>query len=115
MRTFRRDYNEERPHEALGQKPPCRFYAASRRPMPASIADPVYPREAACREVRTNGQIKWRGKLVGVCTALAGETVCVEETNDGAWQVRFYALPLGVIDRATNRLRRPRSNRETNL
>jgi hypothetical protein len=58
--------------------------------------------------VRLNGEIKWRGKLVGVSTALAGETVCVEETDQGEWQVRFYALPLGVIDAKTNRLRRSR-------
>jgi hypothetical protein len=43
---------------------------------------------------------------VGVSTALAGETVCVEETEQGEWQVRFYALPLGVIDAKTKRLRR---------
>jgi putative transposase len=106
---FKRDYNEQRPHEALGQKPPCRFYAASRRVMPETIADPVYPGDAACREVRSNGEIKWRGKLVGVSTALAGETVCVEETDQGEWQVRFHALPLGVIDARTNRLRRLRA------
>ena len=58
--------------------------------------------------MRLNGEIKWRGKLVGVSTALAGETVCVEETDQGEWQVRFYALPLGVIDAKTNRLRRSR-------
>ena len=104
--AFRRDYNEERPHEALGQKPPARFYAASPRVLPNAIPDPDYPRDAACREVRANGEIRWRGKLVGVSTALAGETVCVEETEQGAWQVRFYAVPLGVIDARTNRLRR---------
>jgi transposase InsO family protein len=32
--AFRRDYNEERPHQALGQIPPASFYAASPRPMP---------------------------------------------------------------------------------
>ena len=107
--VFMRDYNEERPHEALGQKPPARFYAASRRVLPDAIADPDYPRDAASREVRSNGEIKWRGKLVGVSTALAGETVCVEETEHGEWQVRFYAAPLGVIDAKTNRLHRLRA------
>jgi putative transposase len=101
-------YNDERPHEALGQKPPSRFYAPSPRAMPDRIPEPDYPKDAMAREVRQNGEIKWRGKLVGVSTALAGETVCVEETEQGEWQVRFYALPLGVIDAKTNRLRRLR-------
>lgn len=34
------------------------------------------------------------------------EPVCVEETADGQWQVRYYAMPLGVIDRNANRLTR---------
>ena len=40
--------------------------------------------------------------------ALAGETVCIEETEQGEWQVRFYARTIGVIDAKTNRLRRLR-------
>jgi transposase InsO family protein len=104
--VFAREFNEERPHQALGQKPPARFYAPSARPMPANVPDPDYPKDAATRQVRQNGEIKWAGRLVGVSTALAGETVCVEETEQGDWQVRFYALPLGVIDRKTHRLRR---------
>jgi putative transposase len=104
--VFLREYNEERPHEALDQKPPSRFYAPSPRAMPERIPDPDYPRDAMTREVRQNGEIKWRGKLVAVSTALADETVCVEETEQGDWQVRFYARPLGVIDAKTNRLRR---------
>jgi putative transposase len=104
--VFMREYNDERPHEALGQKPPSRFYAPSPRAMPDRLPEPDYPRDAMSREVRQNGEIKWRGKLVGVSTALAGQTVCVEETEQGEWRVRFYAVPLGVIDAKTNRLRR---------
>ena len=106
--AFLHDYNQERPHEALGQKPPARFYAPSPRAMPNKIPEPDYPKHALARQVRQNGEIKWGGKLIGVSTALAGETVCVEETDQGEWQVRFYAQPLGVIDPKTNRLRRLR-------
>ncbi len=42
--VFRRKYNEDRPHEALGQRVPGEFYAASRRPFPSRIEDPDYPR-----------------------------------------------------------------------
>ena len=76
------------------------------RAVPDRLAEPDYPRDAMSREVRRNGEIKWRGKLIGVSTALAGETVCVEETEQGEWRVRFYAVPLGIIDAKTNRLRR---------
>ncbi len=105
--AFRQDYNEIRPHEALGQRPPARLYRASERPLPARILEPDYPREAAVRRVRSNGEIKWRGDFVGISTALIGEPVCIEETDEGLWQVRYYALPLGILDANTNRLRRP--------
>lgn len=34
---FRREYNEERPHEALGQKPPAQVYAPSSRRYPGAL------------------------------------------------------------------------------
>lgn len=97
--AFRREYNEERPHEALGQTPPCEHYRPSERPMPPTPPEPDYPPSAAVRQVRHNGEIKWNGGLVYVSQTLAGEAVAVEETADGAWTVRFYAYPIGVIDR----------------
>ena len=106
--AFRRVYNEERPHEGIGRRPPARLYARSPREMPRRLPEPEYPAEAAVRRVRSNGEIKWRGELVGVSSALVGELVCVEETEVGAWKLRFHDRTLGYIDHATNRLRPPR-------
>jgi len=103
---FTQDYNEERPHEALGQRTPASVYQPSPRAMPARLPEPDYPAEAAVRIVRSNGEIKWRGGLIHICSALAGEAVAVEETKDGAWQVRFFDAPLGTIDANTQKLRR---------
>jgi transposase InsO family protein len=104
--AFVRDYNEERPHEALGQRPPASAYHSSPRAMPTRLPEPDYPVEAAVRQVRSNGEIKWRGDLIHLCSALAGETVAVEETADGQWQVRFFNVPIGIIDQKTSTLRR---------
>lgn len=104
--AFARDYNEERPHEALGQRPPASVYQPSPREMPRRLPKPDYPSEAAVRQVRSNGEIKWRGELIHVCSALAGEAVAVEETEDGSWQVRFFDVPVGIIDQQTCKLRR---------
>ena len=67
--------------------------------MPPTPPEPDYPQSAAVRQVRHNGEIKWNGGLVYVSQTLAGEAVAVEETADGEWTVRFYAYPIGVIDR----------------
>jgi putative transposase len=103
---FVRDYNEERPHEALGQRPPASVYQPSRRSMPTRLPEPDYPAAATVRQVRSNGAIKWRGDFVHVCSALAGETVAVEEVDDGCWQVRFFNVPIGIIDPKTLKLHR---------
>jgi putative transposase len=104
---FARDYNEERPHEALGQRTPASVYRPSPRAMPAKLAEPDYPAEAAARKVRSNGEIKWQGNLIHISSALIGEAVAVVETSDGAWQVRFFEVPLGLIDPAKGKLRPP--------
>lgn len=104
--AFARDYNEERPHEALGQHTPASVYRPSPRMMPERLPEPDYPAEAAVRKVRSNGEIKWQGTLVHVCSALAGEAVAVEETEGGLWQVRFFDVPIGVIDMHARKLRR---------
>ena len=106
FRTFTRDYNRERPHEALGQQPPASIYRSSPRKMPSRLPEPDYPTEAAVRKVRTSGEIKWQGRFVYISSALAGEAIAMEETEAGHWQVRFFDLPIGYIDRDKKKLRR---------
>jgi transposase InsO family protein len=104
--AFARDFNEERPHEALGQHTPASVYQRSSRSMPARLPEPDYPVAAAVRQVRSNGEIKWQGDFVHICSALAGEAVAIEETESGDWQVRFFDVPIAIIDHATRQLRR---------
>ena len=103
--AFVRDYNEERPHESLGQRMPASVYQTSPRAMPARLPKPDYPAEAAVRQVRSNGEIKWRGDFVHICSSLAGEALAVEQIEDGHWQVRFFNVPIGIIDQKTRKLR----------
>lgn len=102
--ALRHEYNEERPHEALGMETPGEHYRASTRKMPQTPPEPDYPAEAAVRRVRHNGGVKWRNVEVYVSATLAGEFVAIEETETGAWAIRFYAHPLGFIDEKHSRL-----------
>lgn len=103
---FRQAYNQERPHEALGQTPPARHYHASPRSYPDRIAEPWYDADHAVRQVRSNGEIKWGGDYVFISESLAGEPVGIAETEQGDWLVRFMEVELGIIDRKTKKLRR---------
>jgi putative transposase len=102
--AFRREYNEERPHEALGQDTPAEHYRPSTRQMPARPPEPDYPAEAAVRKVRHNGAVKWRGGEIYVSATLAGEPVAVEQAESGEWTLRFHAHRLGFIDEKHGRL-----------
>jgi putative transposase len=101
---FRILYNNERPHEALGQQTPASAYQPSPRPDPERLADPSYGGDVAVRRVRRNGQIKWAGELIFVGEALIGEPVGVVETEAGDWLVRYADVELGYIHPQRRRL-----------
>ncbi len=103
---FLRIYNQERPHEALGQTPPAAFWRPSSRPYPDRIDDPAYTPDHVVRRVRSSGEIRWRGDLVFISEALIGEIVGVRETAAGNWVVRFFTLDIGLIERSRMKLRR---------
>ena len=48
---FRREYNEQRPHEALGQVPPAVLYECSSRPFPVRLPAVEYPQSWQVRRV----------------------------------------------------------------
>ena len=96
--TFRQTYNEDRPHEALGQQPPARHYGLSLRGYPDRVCSPEYEAEVTVRRVRTNGEIKWRGDTIYVSEALTGEPVGLVPQDDRFWTIRFGPLSIGLLD-----------------
>jgi transposase InsO family protein len=97
--AFREHYNQERPHEALGQRPPAEAYIPSHRPMPDRAQDPWYDADHQTRRIRTTGEIKWRSESVFVSEALVGQLVGIAELETGDHVVRFCGLDIGIIDR----------------
>jgi len=95
---FRRHYNDERPHEALGQKPPASVYTPSRRPMPTSLGHPEYDADQLVRLVDINGRIRWKMARVLISPLLAGLPVGARCVADGKWELRFGPLVLGILD-----------------
>jgi hypothetical protein len=96
--TFRRDYNTERPHEALGQQPPARHYQPSDRFYPSQVSAPEYEVGVTVRRVRTNGQIKWKGDTIYLSEALRGEPVGLVPQDDRFWTIWFGPLSIGLLD-----------------
>jgi hypothetical protein len=105
--AFRKVFNLERPHQALALRPPAASYLPSIRPYrPWELHDPAYPEGSSVRRVRSNGEIKWRGRKVFISEALAGEMVSLTETELGH-DVHFGPILLGHLHGPQERLTRP--------
>jgi transposase InsO family protein len=96
--TFVDEFNNERPHEALGQHTPASHYEPSPREMPNKIKPFVYPDRFEVRYVSGNGGIRWNRDWVNVSTVCIGEYVGLEEIDNGLWNVYFGPLKLGRLN-----------------
>ena len=56
--AFRRRYNDERPHEAIGERTPSSLWKPSTREYPERIAPPVYTAHVEVRRVSSAGTFR---------------------------------------------------------
>jgi len=95
--TFREEFNNERPHEALDQQTPASHYRPSNREMPSKLPPLVYPDRFEVRYVSANGGIRWNRGWINVSTVCIGEYVGLEEIDNEIWNVYFGPLRLGRL------------------
>jgi len=69
------DFNEVRPHDALGGKTPAEVYRASTSATKPNVRLPAYPPGWITRRVHRGGRICVDGDTVLVCNSLAGQLV----------------------------------------
>lgn len=97
--AFRREFNEERPHEALDMQRPAQVYKPSERRRPIPLPELGYPLHDDVLEVSRGGHIRLpRGRHCFLSYALVGQPVGLREQPDGRWLVTFLALDLGTYD-----------------
>jgi transposase InsO family protein len=94
---WRRKFNEERPHEALGQAVPADFYQPSPRAYGRGRTPFVYPDDYVVRRVRSNGEIRWQAGLRYVGQAVIGQLVGLREAQAGRVEVWFENYLLGDL------------------
>jgi hypothetical protein len=102
---FQLEYNQERPHEALGQQVPAALYRPSLRSYPGELPELEYPRHFETCATYPNGVITFGGTQWYVSNCLAGERVGLEPCDDGRWRVHFGWVPIGLLNlkQATDR------------
>ena len=95
--VFRADYNNARPHEALGMKTPASHYEPSWRPMPATPRSPEYDAGWIVRKVKSNGSFSWLGQAVLATPLLAGEPVGLRPIDEDEWELFYGPILLGYV------------------
>src|SRR6202163_328440 len=105
LRNFQRIYNEQRPHESLGDDTPADHYTASPRRFDGVLREPEYS-EHEVRRVRRNGEIRWQGQTIYISEALIGEPVGLREHDAAGWTVCYGPIVLGTLARQDDRLRK---------
>ena len=102
---FVKDFNEYRPHEALGMAKPSNLYRPSLRVFPEDLPPLEYPLHDIVRSVHTAGGIRLgRANEYHISQALAGERVGLRELAPKLWLVSFAGIDLGMIDEEKGRL-----------
>ncbi|MDN6871501.1 IS481 family transposase [Pseudomonas citronellolis] len=99
MDRWLEQYNQQRPHQALGQKPPLTRYRSSPRPYPEKLLEVEYEPGERVLTVHTKGQIRLDGRMVFVSEGLAGERVAIRPAKeDGVLDIIFINKTVRQVD-----------------
>jgi transposase InsO family protein len=102
---FRREYNQERPHEAIMMKTPSCLYLSSPREYPLILPEMIYPDNMLIRSVKSQGDISWKGRHVYLSETLAGEQVGLKPVADRFYDIYFGPVRLAQLDIYEKRLK----------
>ncbi len=105
--AFVMEYNSERSHEALARRTPSELYTVSTRSYPAKLPPVEYGTDVTVRQVRHNGEIKWKGHLIYLSDILAKEPIGMNPIDEFQWEVRYSFYLLGVLDERNQKINPP--------
>jgi len=105
--AFAWEFNNVRPHQSLGQKPPATavkpYRPFSSRPGPIE-----YDSTMAVRPVRSKGYIQWNDAHIFTSEVLTGANIGLLQIDQTVWSIYFGAVRIGYLDglaqRVQNRL-----------
>lgn len=102
---FRREYNEQRPHEGIQFQMPAELYVDSLRPHPTRLPEVTYPPHFEVRIPDSRGRVSIHSQRFFVSEVFRDENVGFEEIDHGRWSIHFGPVLIGRYDEATNDVR----------
>ena len=100
---FIEEFNTERPHQALGMKPPTAFYTPSKRDY-EGLPELDYPLHDKSVIVTTCGRICFNTRKINLSQVFTGQRVGIKQVEDRLWLVSFMDYDLGYFDDTECRL-----------
>ena len=97
------EFNNERPHEALGMKMPAEIYAKSVREY-QGLPPVEYPMHDRTVTVTNCGRICMKKLKINFSRSFVGQQVGIKEVNDGIWLVTFMDYDLGYFDEESKKI-----------
>jgi putative transposase len=97
MDRFQREYNQQRPHEALAYRTPGSVYGPSPRSYPSRLPDLKYPAGALLRRISQQGSVKWNSQRAFISEVLAREHVGLVEAEEELLEVYYGPVFLGWL------------------
>lgn len=96
--SFRFEYNDDRPHEALNMQTPASYYRSCARRYPSRLPELYYPDGMKVCHVREHGDVHYCGRRFFLTECLGGEYVGIEQIEEDSSRVWYCNYELGILD-----------------
>jgi transposase InsO family protein len=104
--AFSREFNQHRPHEALGDLTPAACYRTSTRAYPHRVPEMTYPEDLQLRRVSQQGSIRWKGQRTFISEVFRHEPLGLKPLDERWLQVYYGPVSLGWFDAYRHRFTR---------
>jgi transposase InsO family protein len=95
---FRREFNQERPHQALDDKTPAHHYICSDRSMPRRVPELEYDEDIVVRRISQKGSLKMKGQRSFLSEIFAQEWIGLRALDERYFEVLYGPVKLGFLD-----------------
>lgn len=96
--AFRAEFNDERPHAALGNHTPASRYRPSSREYTGVLPPQDYPGHFLVKKITTGGTFRFQRRLLFIANALTDHRIGLEEVDTGIWNIYFNTILLAKLD-----------------